>query len=96
MNNVQFMSWDCLVIRSSYNDNDRLALQLVDATDGSPVARATINLPHVHLNDDEVIIKDYSENSGMLRALVDGKIVSEPLRHVESGFITAPVCRVLI
>lgn len=44
---------------------------------------------------DEVAIKNYSEGEGVLKALVNAGIVSEPLRFVRSGFVEIPICRVL-
>ena len=79
--------------------NNRVGLQLVEVhpTGGDPVvAIATVNIPEIPLESDEVIIKDYSENEGMLKALLTAGIVAEPHRFVGSGFVTMPVCRLLI
>ncbi len=62
---VTFRGWRCRVERATYGHTDRIALPLYDATDGEPVAVATINLPELALAADEVVIKDYSENEGM-------------------------------
>jgi len=43
-----------------------------------PVATATVNMPDIALEADEVLIKDYSENQGMAQAFEDagiGKVV---------------------
>ena len=92
---VQFKEWLCDVHIESYA-NKRKAICLTDAEDGSPIATASINVPDADIADDEVIVKDYSENKGMLDALVDAGVVSPPTGHVNSGFITAPVCKLLI
>ena len=55
------------------------------------VATATVWVPGLETN--EVCIKDYSENEGMLVCLVENDIVEEPHREVQSGFVTVPVCR---
>ena len=95
MRTVYFKQWNCKVKRNSYMDNDRVALQLVDSTTGEPIAHATINIPHIPLEADEVIIKDYSENEGMLSALIEAGIVGEPLYYVPTGFVECPVCKLL-
>lgn len=92
---VKFNQWSCNIIIRNYG-NGRPALQLMDAEDGSPVAVATINIPEENLKENEVIIKDYSENAGMYNALLDAGIISEQKRAVASGYIIAPVCDLLI
>ena len=92
---VRFKDWNCkLVFR--YYGNNRTAIQLLDASDGGPVATATVNIPECPLEEDQVIIKTYSENEGMLRALMDAGVVSSPVSYVQSGFVTCPICKLLI
>ena len=71
-------------------------LALIDINDHSPIAVATVNIPEVKLKTDEVIIKDYSENEGMLEFLVDNNIVSKPTGFIEIGYVIAHVCKLLI
>ena len=68
---VKFKKWDCIVHFSKYTENDRTAITLIDAMDGSPVAKSTVNIGEAPLEDDEVIIKGWSENEGMQDALID-------------------------
>lgn len=75
--------------------NKRLAITLTDE-EGYPCNRVTVNLPDVSLEDGEIIIKDYSENEGILDCFIENKIVSKPLRHVNSGFVRLPVVKLLI
>ena len=85
---VTFMDWDCILVPSTYTNNGRIAIQLVDAVDESPVAVATVNLMDEVLGEDEVFIKDYSENKGMAPVLAGaGVIYPEPVRTVQSGFV---------
>jgi len=92
---VRFKRWDCKLVWSYYG-NDRRALQLIDAVDFSRVATATVNIPDKALESDEVFIKDYSENEGMLDALVKAGIVEDTGRRVTTGHVTVPVCRVIV
>jgi hypothetical protein len=83
------------LVWSTYRSNNRSALELVDPRTGEPFTTATVNLPGVQLADDEIILKDYSENEGMLRSLVDAGVVQDMGRRERTGFVTCPVVRVL-
>lgn len=61
---------------------------------GSPAATVTVWVPG--LEEGEVAIKDYSEGEGMLAAMVHNKVVALPHRQVKSGFVTIPVCKLLV
>jgi hypothetical protein len=91
MTPVRFKSWDCIVRKRQY-DNGRPALVLVDAEDGSPIATATVNLPDVPLGRNQVAIKDWSENEGVLDALVAAGVVKHTGQTVPSGFVEVPIC----
>lgn len=67
------------------------SIQLIDCADGMPFATATVNLPV--LETDEVAIKNYSENEGILNFLLDNSIIEAPHRFVLSGFVNIPVCK---
>ena len=92
---VTFSSWDCYLVKEKYT-NGRTALILNEEDTHEEVLIATVNIPGVNLASDEVIIKDYSENEGVLKVLVDAGIVSAPIDHVENGFVTCPICKLLV
>jgi hypothetical protein len=48
------------------------------------------------LKEDEVLIKDYSENTGIMKVLLDAKVIEFTGKYVESGFTSIPVCKLLI
>jgi len=78
----------------SYN-NGRPALELLeeDMTYGlTPYAVATVNLPDVLLQPNEILIKDYAENEGILQFLIDNNIVVPTKNGVQSGYVWVPVC----
>jgi hypothetical protein len=90
---IKFLDWDCLLTLGRY-PNNRLALDLVSDDElHEPVARCTSNIPDMDLADDEVAIKDYSENEGMFECLYKHHIIQLPTREVQSGFVTLPVCK---
>jgi hypothetical protein len=55
-------------------------------------ARASVNTDTPCL-PDEVAIKDWGENEGMLEALVTARVVQPPHRWIGSGYVEIPVCR---
>lgn len=94
---VKFHGWSCLVQKRQYG-NGNLALLLVDAETGEPIAKATLNpWEDVVLAADEIVVKDYSENEGMLEALTAAGIVEQTGRCVPLPYGNeASICRVLI
>ena len=57
---------------------------------------ASINMPDIELADDEICIKLYSENEGILDMMITANHVSKPLVWVEQGFVKIPICKLLI
>lgn len=92
---ITFKEWKCKLEFKQYN-NQRIAIELTEVGTGEPIAIATINLPKVELANDEIIIKGYSENEGMPEVLYKAGIISMPLRYVETGFVTVPICKLLV
>lgn len=90
-----YKHWLAEVKIGSYG-NGRLAILLKDPYSHEPIIKATINVPHVALEDKEVVIKDYAENKGMYDALVHCGIISEAKRYVKTGHAVSPVCDLLI
>ena len=87
---IFFGGYACEVQLNHYTNGNK-AISLVDTRDGSPVATATVNLEGVELSANEVMIKDYSENKGMLRALRDSKVVENIVDVIQSGYVDIPV-----
>jgi hypothetical protein len=82
--NTPYSQYTVILSGGSYA-NGRQAIRIVDAEDGSPVMTATVNLPEVPLEQDEVIIKNYSENEGCLPFLITNGVVSSVERWVGHG-----------
>ena len=75
--------------------NGRTAVVLED--EEGLYAVATVNLPDEPLEDGYVFVKDYSENEGMLQALVDAGIVERTDKDtVQSGYVEVPVAKLTI
>lgn len=92
---VKFKRWTCVLEFGQYN-NGRTAIELIDKKNGEPVMVATVNIPEAKIEADEIIIKDYSENEGILEILVNAGVISKPSRTISSGYIEAPVCKLLV
>ncbi len=73
--------------------NGRKAIRLLDSDDGSLVAVATVNIPDAELGDDEVFIKDYSENEGVLDSLIDAGFIDDAYGVEKTGFVVAHRCK---
>lgn len=86
---LKFAEWDCIIVPDYYVSNNRKALQLVDMVTEEPIATCTVNLHDIPVNENEILVKDYSENEGMTRCLVEAGIIeSEPLSWHNSGFVS--------
>lgn len=89
---VKFKEWTCEVRQAHYG-NGRIALELYNH-EGS-IAIATVNCPHVEIPSDCIVVKNYSENEGMLEALQEAGIVGGVVGHIHTGFVIVPVCEYL-
>lgn len=95
MKAIKFLGFKCRLEKGQY-PNGRIALELVEIGTEEPVLVATINMVNEYLLEDELIIKNYSENEGVLDVLINAQVISEPIRFVYTGWTTSPVCKLLI
>lgn len=96
MNTVKFREWDCRVNFLTYTSNGRTAISLSDIESGEPIAMATVNMPDIPIDDNCVIIKDYSENAGMAEALMEAGIIGSPIAGLPVGFVEVYVYPLLV
>ena len=82
---VNFLGFKCMVVKQNYQSNNKIALELIDIKNSEPVLTATVNIEGVNLKEDEVLIKNYSENFGIRGVLMDNKIISKPLEFNING-----------
>ena len=94
--NLKIMEHNRTKLRLKYGvyGNGRTAIEL-STLNGQPYATATVNIPDALLHKDEVIIKTYSENEGILEMLEQEGIVERTGMSATSGMITAPICKLL-
>jgi hypothetical protein len=74
MKKVTFRGGECDASFYQY-ENGRTAIRLTQ--NGAPFATATINYPNTLMEKDQVLIKNYSENDGIVDALVDAGIIEK-------------------
>lgn len=94
---IQFRDWDCMLEVTTYANNGRIALNLIEVD--SPyelVACATVNLPDAEVGMNEVLIKDWSENEGMVEALQRAGVIGPVLDMVPAGYTAASKHELLI
>lgn len=87
--NVWFKSWSCTTVWGFYG-NGRVGLRLVESD--APVATATINTA-IRVELDEIIVKDYEENEGMLDALLAAGVVEPSFQAIYIGNFKARCAR---
>lgn len=92
---VKFKEWKCKVHRARYG-NGRVALTLDEIGTYDPIAVVTVNLPDVPLEEGEIIIKNWSENEGILKAMFNAGWISESKRQVKTGFVKADIVDLLL
>lgn len=94
----------CFFEQNRYLFGGRLCLSIVgymeNDEDGSSsipesLMDITVQIPCCGLNSDEVVIKSYSENEGLLEALIGLGFIASVERSIEVGGcgVTAPVCK---
>jgi len=84
---------------TKYLRNDRICLRLLAVRDGAeaePVAVCSVNLPGVAMSENEIAVKTWYENVGMLGWLMDASIVSPPLRYAYFAGVFIPICALLM
>ena len=85
----------CDVYLTKYH-NEQHALQLIEKSTGQAWATASVCLPSAKIWEDEVFIKDYSENEGMILSLQQANIIGkEPRGFHPSGHVQIPVFELL-
>lgn len=77
-------------------ENDRIAILLVDHISMEPICKATVNIPEADIASNEVIIKNYGENEGVLTTLSRSGIIAPWNRTIAHGYAISFVCQLLV
>jgi len=91
---MQYKEWDCTIKITKYPHNGQLAILLNDANDGMPIATATTCIHHDY-QENETAIKNWSENEGMLAALISSGLVSDTGKRIPCGYVEAAIVKIL-
>jgi len=83
-----------LTLERHYYSNGRTALRAVDCDTGEPIAMLTVNIPEITLEPGQVLIKDYSENEGVLESLLLAAVV-EPLAVIPCNHAEVILCKLI-
>ncbi len=79
-----------------YATTGNLSIRVQDAVTHEPVMSITVNTSS-HVADPLIAVKNYSENEGILKQLIDAGIVSNPyFRSPLSMHVSADICEFLL
>lgn len=93
--NMPFNTYEnCELHWAKYNNNNRPALRIFLPT-GEPLLTASVNVPEANIPEDHILIKDWSENAGILDELIRHNIVENTHNIVSCGFAVAHLCKII-
>jgi hypothetical protein len=95
MKQVTFLDYLCNVHINHTYANGRQVIELEIAETGEPMCKATVNMPEIHLEKDEVIIKNYSENEGIFEILIQAGIIADTGKKANNGHVECPIAKLL-
>jgi len=75
--------------------NGQLAI-FVNGSDGEPIAELSINDYSIDLDSNEIVLKNYSENSQISQDLLDSEVLIPTDRFLLIGSHLCPICEVTI
>lgn len=98
--NVTFCRCVCETYWKSYEKNGSNALQLIVAEDnqeegvvaGDPMATASVCFDYL-VAEDELLVKDWDTNEGMVEALIAAGVIAVPHLEVQSAYAIAKLCK---
>jgi hypothetical protein len=93
---VRFHGQSYQVKFARYAGTDRVVVRLQRDYDPADYLTATVNVPEWHAGEGEVLIKDYSENEGILAVLTAARVVADTGRTYPVGMTSVNICRLLI
>lgn len=88
-------------ILCQYYGNNRTAIvvhypDVSNDTIAPPIMVATVNIPEYDMPENNVLIKDWSENTGIFESLIRAGIVEDTFIKVPTGWFEANECELLI
>ena len=92
---VKFKKWSCSIEKSHYLANKQISIKLMCEESYALVAVATVCLPEYDFKENETAIKDYSENEGMLSAMIEAGIVRDTGIMIDQEWVQIPIVELL-
>lgn len=81
--------YDVELIEAKYGDGS-IALEVIDSQDGEPFGRLTVCVPDTRLNENEVLVKTWSENQEWASQFLKYGF-EDTGRRVKTGYVEAQV-----
>jgi hypothetical protein len=86
----KWKTWNCTPVVSKYENNKRTALVLLTAEHGDMVTVASINLEGIKIDSQNIILKTWGENIGLVDVLIEQKLIApKVLDRIPTGFVIA-------
>ena len=90
---TEFGNYNVKVIRSTYRNNNRLAIRLMDRQDDAPVSVLTVNLVDEAIESDNLAFVDTNNNPNILEFIKENALGEFTGRYGRSGYCTYPLYR---
>ena len=92
---VKFNDEELTIVKNIYAIGNATRLDLVDK-EGMPCLTVTTNVEHIELNEGEILVKEYTENRGILKALKQAGVIENITEKVSQGYDYVHICKLLI
>ena len=87
-------TFNVALLRESYTNN-RMAIPAIISDNGEPFAILSVNIPDIMLQENEVIIKNWSENETLAAAAMASGCFVDTGKRIRTGFVEAPIWKAL-
>lgn len=88
---LRFKKWNVIPCVYKYEWHSNNFLVLLNAEDETECIAQCNAIFDYELNDEEVVIKDYSENEGMLEWLFNNKVIKGYTGFLDNGYVACPI-----
>lgn len=73
----------------NFRNKGGIAIEIWSDEEG-PIAKVTVNLD-IPLAPDEIAVKDYAENTGMVLSMQKIGLIGEAIKSLRTGFVNVPI-----
>lgn len=96
INGTKFTAYgEELEMRETCYANKRIAIKLQSTKDGAPWGVLTVNVPDVHLDDGEILVKTWSENKPFRAPALATGLFQDTGKRVPAGYAQAEIWRMM-